>query len=488
MENQRRKRKSNSGVIGLMLILIVLMLFSVVILFLPEEQGSKKQPGGSPTPAETTKPPVQEKEDTAVVLGVDKENKIITVYDVIAGEKKNLVYTGATTFFDGYDVQIAAGQLQTGNLYLFTINTQTDSVVNGKEAINRSEQKESNGIWEKTGVDSMVISEDKITFRNQNYRYGESLCVMNNGKQITLSDINTKTDVVTVRGKGSVIYEIVVTKGHGSIQLKNHEDFIGGTITIGNTKIDTVTEEGTYVVREGTYVVSVTGGRYSGTENLIVERDRITEFDLFEYGHGPIPVCDVTFTVDPLGATLYIDGVKTLYTDGVQLDYGTYEIEFAEGGYISYKATIHVEEPEMHLSVFLKENDPTPTPVPTNTPTPTVAPPEITPDVTPTPIATPTNPVTPEPTPTDIPEIPPQMSVSIQNWEGYKLDPEYAIYVIEPEGAEIYLDEIYLGIVPIDFEKIIGPYELMIIRKDGTVTRYQCEGKDDGLDSWFSFP
>lgn len=488
MENQRRKRTSHSGAIALMFTLVILMLFSVAILFLPEgeeTQVGKNQPTKkAENPSGLSVTPSPEEECVAVVLGVEKENKIVTVCVVPEGEKTTLVYTGATAFFDGYGTQITAGQLEVGGLYIFTVNTDKATVSEGKEAVVRTESKEDNGIWEKTGVDSLTITSDKISFRNQNYRYSESVCVMNNGKQISLADINTKTDIVTVRGKGSEIYEIVVTKGHGTIALTNHEDFVGGTITIGNTRIDTVTETGTYVVREGTYVVTVSSGQYSGTETLVVSRDTRTEFNLFEYGRGPIQVCDVTFAVEPLGATLYIDGVKTAYSDGIRLDYGTYQIEFAEGGYVSYTATLRVEEPTMHLTVYLKENVPTPTPEPTATPTPTADP-----EVTPTPVATPGITEAPEvtltPTPTPTPG---QMSVSIQGLEMYELDFECAIYIIEPEGAEVYLDEIYLGIVPIDFEKIIGSYELMIIKKDGTVSKYQCDGKDDGMDSWYSFP
>lgn len=474
MGNQRRTGNGRySGAVAIMCTLIVLMMFSVIILFLPE-QGS---PGGSrltPTAGLTTGAdnPGEARNTvcTAVLLGHDKENKFLTVYDVTECQKKNLVYSGGSLFFDGYGVQVTAGQLEAGGLYLFTVDTKNEVIINGKEAVERTEKTDGNGIWEKIGVDSLTITSDKISFRNQNYRYKEAVCVMSHGKQISLADINTKTDIVTVRGKGPEIYEIVVTKGHGTIALKNHEDFIGGTITIGSSKIDTVTEAGTYIIREGTYTVSAVNGRYSGTEQLVVGRDQVTEFDLFQYGRGPIQVCDLTFTVEPLGATLYIDGVKTAYTDGVQLDYGTYQIEFAEGGYTSYTTTLHVEEPTMHLAVYLTEREPTPTP----TTAPTKAPEE-----------------TLAPVPTEAPgNTGPsgQMSVSIVGFQKYKLNLEYAIYITEPEGAEVYLDGVYIGIVPIDFEKIIGPYELLIKKKDGTQKKYQCEGMDDDTDSWFVFP
>jgi len=488
MENGRKgKKTSQGGAVAILLTLAVLMVCSVVFLFLPEGEhssGGKKLPTQPASSSVTPKPETEEY--VAVVLEVEKESKLITVYGVQDERKRNLVYTGASTFYNGYGTQLTAGQLEAGGLYVFTIHKEESYVLVGKEAIDRSEQKEENGIWEKTGVDSMTITGEKIAFRNQNYRYGENVCVMSNGKQISISDLNTKTDVLTVRGKGSTIYEIVVTKGHGTIALTNHTDFVGGTITIGSTRIDTVSEEGTYVVREGAYTVTAKKGAYEGTEKIVVTRDGVTEFNLFEYGRGPIKVCDITVSVEPLGATLYVDGVKTPYTDGLQLDYGTYRIEFAEGGYTSYKATLHVDEPTMNLTVYLKENDPTPTPSPTPVPT---TPPEVTPEATETPAPSKTPTKTPTKAPTVAPTMAPeQTSVSIREFGGYKLDLESAIYIIEPVGAEVYLDGIYLGIVPVDFEKIIGSYELLIVKKNGTVHKYQCEGKDDGNDSWYSFP
>ena len=49
------------------------------------------------------------------------------------------------------------------------------------------------------------------------------------------------------------------------------------------------------------------------------------------------------------------ESAKTAYTDGVELEYGTYRFEFSEGGYISYNATVLIDQPKQSLSVFLIE-------------------------------------------------------------------------------------------------------------------------------------
>lgn len=85
------------------------------------------------------------------------------------------------------------------------------------------------------------------------------------------------------------------------------------------------------------------------------------------------------------------------------------------------------------------------------------------------------------------PEKPKQTSVSIRDFGDYTLDLDYAVYITEPEGAEVYLDGIYLGIVPVDFEKILGNFEITIIRPDGKDKTFQLKGTDNAMDSWYSF-
>ena len=482
---KQRKRRGQDSVIVVMTTLLLLILFSTVLLFLPEEEPKNKQTKGTPTatPTKEITPVPEERVQLAVVLEVDTEVKMITVYDVMSEEEKRLVYTGASAFFDGYGVQLTAAQLIPGGLYRFTINTKEEWIITGWEAVDRREQPENTDVWEKTGVDYMVISPDKISFRDQNYRYSEHVCVINNGKQIALAELQPTVDVVTIRGVGQVIYEILVTKGHGYITLENEEDFIGGMITIGSTRVDSIYEDATYLVREGTYSVTVERGKYMGTEELTVERDTTVVFDVFDYGSGPIPKGWLTISIDPLGAALYIDGKATPYTDGVELEYGTYEFEFSEGGYVSYKATVLIDQPKQSLSVYLTEQQNA------------WENPED--DVTKDPNDKPQtesgeadgNTENTGTTSTDLPAdtTEPQTSVSIRHLNQYELELDNAIYIMGPTGAEIYLDDVYLGKAPIDFEKIIGVYVIKVVRTDGSEKEFNVAETDNGEDSFYNF-
>ena len=481
---RRMKKKNNyNGAIAVMAVFIFLILLSTALLFLPNEDTKKKNPGRTPTavPTKEAEAAAASEEVLAVVLETDADVKLLTVYNVKTEEQQKLVYTGATKFYDGYGVQLTASQLEKGGLYRFTIDTKEEWISSACEAVDRREKPENTAVWEKTGVDYMTVSQDKISFRGQNYRYSAGLCIMSNGKKISLADINPTVDVVTIRGEGQTIYEIVVTRGHGTIALKNHEDFIGGIITIGNTRVDSILEDSVYLVKEGTYEVSVECGKYAGAETITVGRDEAAVFDVFDYGSGPIKKGWLTINIDPLGADLYIDGTKTTYTDGVELEYGTYQFEFAEGGYVSYKSTVLIDQPKQSLSVYLTEQE-----VPEE--------PEDDDDVT-------TDPNTPEAEDDEETEVNEgdiagteentgedfsgiMTSVSVRDL-GYELDMDHATYILGPEGAEIWLDGEYLGTAPMDFESIIGSYVITVIRTDGEVKNFNC--KETGGDVYYNF-
>lgn len=488
VENQgkaRKKKKQNLSMI-MTFVLMAVILGVTALMFVPEEQPKKSNYVPTATPKIELQNIKTEEEVLAVVLEKDTELKMITVYNVMTEEEQKLIYTGATTFFDGYGVQMSAAQLPAGSLYQFTIDTKEEWISTAKEAVNRSEQKEEGGVWEKTDVAYFTIEEDKISFRNQNYRYSKELCVMSNEKKIPIEDIEPSVDIVTVRGLDQTIYEIVVTKGHGYISLSNHEDFVGGMITIGNTRVDSIKEENNYLVREGSYRVTVSHGEYRGTEELTVNRDETAIFDVFDYGSGPIEKGWITIAVEPLGAILYIDGVKTAYTDGVELNYGTYQFEFTEGGYVSYKATVHISQPQQSLSVYLTEqtgeipdetdeNDPTRDPE-TNQNQEGEYDPTQDPNTS----------NTDEEEEQNNESSAVQTSVSIMHL-GYDFNEDNATYILGPEGSEIYLDGEYLGQAPIDFEKIIGSYVITVIKRDGSVKNFNCSEKDDGQDSYYNF-
>ncbi len=492
MEHERagsRRKRSHTGAIAVMLTLMIIIVGSVVFLFLPE--GKKEAKGGkltpSPSPVLTIGAEKGNEHLLGVVLSVDAEIKTITLYDVEKEEERTFVYTGASSFTGSFGTPMAASQLTAGDLLDFELNSEDNRIIraNMPQMITATE-----GIWEKKDVDKLEIfpEEHRITFDGQNYQYTDGLCVMSNGVQVEL-DTLLPIDRVSVRGSGSRLYEIVVTKGHGYISLANHDDFVNGTILIGTGTEHTITEDARYLVKEGTYKVTVTHGDYTGTETITVARDEDSVFDVFQYGSGPIQKGIVVFKIEPLGATLYIDGERTpYYGEELTLNYGVYSIEVAEGGYVTYEASLHVNSERQELSIYLTEqtspdgnesDDPTKNPNDGNEQSGAS---QSGNDGT----GNSGNGDSNTGNNSGNQGNGTHTTVSIAS-RGYEINENNVIYILGPKGTLVYLDGEPIGTAPINFEKIIGSYLLTIVTEEGAVKNYNCTETNNGEDTYYNF-
>lgn len=481
-EKRPKKKKSYAGAIALMVTFMVIISGSVVLLFLPEKdnkKGVQATPTSSAVTQSTTPSVGATSSETgengstllAIVLHVDTQIKTIKVYDVLSNEERTLIYTGSTTFLDDFDTQLVAAQLQAGDMLDLEILEEENRIV----AANTSKK-----VWKKAKIMNPTVysGENRLSFREQNYKYDDGLCIISNGNQISLEDIHP-IDELTILGIDEKVYEIIVTKGHGEIELANEEDFIGGTISIGSGIEETIRENTSYVVKEGSYKVKVTCGEYTGTETIIVERDKTSVFDVFQYGRGPIQTGTVVFKIEPLGATLTIDGEKvSYYGQELELDYGVYSIVVSEGGYLSYESKLYVDRERIQLTIYLTESVPSTTPDEDDTTQGGNTTGEVgneTGDET-------DNAPSGTPTPTPIPT-----SVNISALQRYELNESNAIYILGPVGATIYLDGEELGTAPMDFEKIIGSFMITVVKENGDVKNINCTETNNGDDTYYNF-
>ena len=64
---------------------------------------------------------------------------------------------------------------------------------------------------------------------------------------------------------------------------------------------------------------------------------------------------------------------------------------------------------------------------------------------------------------------------------------KYQVYIDSPEGAEVYVDGNYVGIVPASFTKVAGNHEVTV-RKSGYLTRsYTIDVDKEEKDVSYSF-
>ena len=173
------------------------------------------------------------------------------------------------------------------------------------------------------GVKNLVNERDikRMSIGDAIYRYDDSLLVLNDGYFVSL-DTLYKTDVLSVYSIDGFVYMLKVTTGHGYLRLSNDSAFTGGTLFVGTGLTVQITDNLLLTLQEGTYPITAENGSLKATGTLLISRDKTAVFDLAPFSPEPVEYCNVTFTIDPGFANLYVDGILTPYTNPVPISYG----------------------------------------------------------------------------------------------------------------------------------------------------------------------
>nr|MCR5033704.1 PEGA domain-containing protein [Lachnospiraceae bacterium] len=237
---------------------------------------------------------------------------------------------------------------------------------------------------------------------------------------------------------------------HGYLSLKNDEYFIGGWIEIGSSLIQKITKDMVISVPEGTHTVSITNGKNGGTKQILIRSGESLELDIGDLKGEETVKGTVIFTVEPAGASLYIDGNKVDYSLPVSLEYGIHQMICRAPGYVTITQYIRVDQANVGISVELEE--------------------ELTEETDTTATETSGNDKTP---------------VSSNDTTA---SADFKVTVEAPTGAEVYVDGNYVGISPISFKKVAGSHTITL-RQTGYVSRnYTIQIDSEAKDVSYSFP
>jgi hypothetical protein len=308
-------------------------------------------------------------------------------------------------------------------------------------------------IWEYQDVKEYDFdSEEKsVEFAERKYQYSTTTYFSSGGNSIEMMELGNQ-DVLTIRGKGYKVYSVVRTQGHGYLRLSNYDDFVGGMIEVGNSLILSVTQNMLITVREGDYKVILSKGSNSAVKNVTIKKDEEVTLDFSDYKPGDSHVGIITFDIEPAGADLTINSTAVSYKKPIALAYGVYEITVSMTGYTQYSGKLDVEGDDTVTINLVEET----TSVEETSPKPSST-------------AAKTSSDTEESTVTK------------------QIDSDHTITISAPEGAEVYLDNVYKGLVPCSFTKIIGS-QTITLRKDGYTTKsYSVDVIDDDDDLKLSF-
>lgn len=309
-------------------------------------------------------------------------------------------------------------------------------------------------VWEYQEVSDYKFDSDEssLSFADRKYKYTDQTFFASDGKSIEMMEIN-KQDVLTVRGIGYNVYSVVKSRGHGYIRLSHYKDFIGGMIEIGDSMILPITKNMLITVREGDYKVILSKNHSTAVKNVTVYNDKEVTLDFSDYEPADSRIGVITFDIKPAGADLTINGTAVAYTKPIALAYGVYQVKVAMTGYTTYTGTLDVEEKSSTVRIDLVEE---------------------TADTTKT-------------TSTPSAKSSKKSTDDTGTAQTKQMDSDHTITVSAPEGAEVYLDNVYKGMAPCTFTKVMGS-QTITLRKEGYTTKsYSVDVLDDDQDVKFSF-
>ena len=426
--------------------------------------------------------------DTAVVIAKKEEEKTITFYNLKKQRNYTLNYDGITKLMDKYGSLISVGQLQEGEV------VDLQFLKDEKLLVSLMVSPE---IWSLNEISryELNIESGIIKFMNEDYVFDESTVVFSDGKQADLSAISN-LDKLTIKGKGQTVYSITVETGHGYLSLENDDYLVGGWIEVGQKVIQKIEEDMVLEVPEGTHSVYLSHSGIEGVKEVKIKRNEETLLDvgdlkkeeLIKYG-------TITITVEPEGAAVYIDGNRVDVSKIIRASYGLHQIMAKADGYDTLTQYIRVNENGTKAAITLDKetvrtvsNNSIVSNFNKNSSTNTVSANDTDKTVS---SNTTDKTVSANSTESDTNEEGESVSEnSVKSKESSSdgsASTGYKVTIESPIGVDLYVDERYVGVTPVSFEKEPGSHEIAI-RKPGYVTRiYTIEVDDEKEDISFSF-
>ncbi|WP_310603046.1 PEGA domain-containing protein [Anaerosporobacter sp.] len=450
------------------LVAMMALIISVITGEADSNKGNKKSAGTVGAAGLAEKEQVTyDRKIVAVVKAIDMKKKSITLYNIDGNNEIILYYDGATDVRDNYNQVITMPQLDVGEIV--DVYYMLDNNIVGIRI--------SQDAWEYKKVSNLVINNEKkmMSISSRNYQFTGDLIIASENQLINLIDMSEK-DELTLKGIGSKVYSVIVTKGHGYIRFSNYSDFVGGNLEIGNENMIAISEDMLVVVREGDYKLTMENKGLVGSKLVRVLRNQEILVDMGEFRKEAPQVGKVEFTVIPDGADLTVDGKEIDYSKPIELKYGDHAVTVTLSGYEEYTGTITVDESSMQFFITLvepvkTEDDSTSTDTSNANTNSNDSSNDTSGDSS---------------TTSDDESL--EEEVKNADTSNNSVDSEHKIYVQTPIGVAVYWDGELMGTAPVNFTKQVGSYTISLAADGYETVSYPVIIADDGEDVYLNFP
>lgn len=305
----------------------------------------------APATKQEEKADTEEDTQDFVIEQMDMVGETMTLYSPESDRQVRYSYTLGTRFMDKYGDSYSSIHFTPGQVVQLGDITAASAL---------SSVQMSNQVWNQTDVTNYKIDTEKgiFTIGQTQYRITSNTMAFSQDAGVSLDTIGTD-DTLQVIGKDKEVWSVIVTTGHGYIQLQNSSTFVDSMICIGNRIFTKITGDMLLEVPEGTYAITVANKGYGGTGIYTVARGETTTVDLDQLkGSGP-KVCQLTVTSDVAGAFVYIDGQQITVGQAVPVTYGSHTLKVVAEGYDDWQKTLIVNSESATISLDLEESEST---------------------------------------------------------------------------------------------------------------------------------
>lgn len=285
--------------------------------------------------------------DTAVIVGVSPEDNAVTFLNMSADRQYTLYYDGTTYVTDKYGGAQTITQLKIGDVV--DVN-----FLKGKRRIAGIQESPDAWVYDNISNYDLGGANKTADIGSSTYSLPDNVAVFSNGRRAEVMDIVSQ-DVISVHGIGHEIYSINVERGHGYLRLKNDQALIGGWIEVGNAVIREISEDMLLVVPEGSYRVLLSNGGVSSTKDVVIERDKEVVLDVSDLEIVQDKTGMILISVTPENAKVKIDGKEADVSKAIELSYGIHQVSLEAAGYDSLTKYIQVGSEYAKISFTMEK-------------------------------------------------------------------------------------------------------------------------------------
>jgi len=285
-----------------------------------------------------------------LIEAIDTTKESITLKGLTSGTTFNYPFSLSTKFRDSHGKIAGWNEFSPGRVV-----TIEEDIRGHLKNISLSDK-----VWEQDRIKrySIDIDRNMMTIGNTKYRLKDTETFSNDSIS-DISSIGTGDELKAV-GRGKDIISIVVTTGHGNIQLINTDLFKGTLVQIGSSIFTEISGDPmTIEAPEGAYDLTAASNGYGGTIKINVTRGQTTVVNLNDLkGEGP-KNCKVSFEIAVPGAEVSIDGTTVDISSPIELKYGSHRLRVSADGYDTWSGTLVVNSPEAKIALDLTDESKT---------------------------------------------------------------------------------------------------------------------------------